>query len=372
MSEKSMSVALIERRMLNGLRIALLIVAVVVQFGLSVAPAARRFDLSDRVCLENAAFVLLGLVGLAGIYFVVRRRYLPQSARWLGVVVVLLASALCCVALPPDPVVRVEHWYFGLIGWYGLFLLFDLPIAVIMSFLAIHLTMTMGVVVVVGAPAADLASSAIHVVSVLGLQLGLGLAALVVRRVARSATESFRVAESIRTAEAAAALLHRDRERRYAQLLETTAPLLAALATGALDPGAEDTRRRCAIEAARMRRLFAENDETPDPLLHSLQAAIDVAERHGVVVQLAIRGEPFQLPVEVRRELLEPVTEALIAATSVARVTLMRRPQQVRVSVVSDMAEPPVSHLGLRRVRVNRVSSGSSLWMEAVWEPEGR
>ncbi|WP_432904111.1 hypothetical protein ACQP1S_06435 [Micromonospora matsumotoense] len=367
-----MSIALTERRLLNGLRIALLIVAVVVQFGLSLPPALRRIGRADGVWLESAAYILLALVGVGGAFFVVRRRYFAPSVRWLGVAAVLLASALVCMALPPEPLVRINHWYFGLIGWYGLFLLFDLPMVVITAFLATHLTMTMGVVVVVGAPVVELASSAIQCVSVLGLQLGLGLAALVVRRVARSATESFRAAESIRTAEVAAALLHRDRERRYAQLLETTAPLLAALATGTLDPAAEGTRRRCAIEAARMRRLFAENDNTSDRLLHSLQAAIDVAERHGVVVQLAVRGEPCQLAAEVRRELLEPITEALITATSVARVTLMRRPGQVRVSVVSDVVEVPAPNPQLHHVRVNRVASGSSLWMEAVWEPRSR
>ncbi|MFI2661847.1 hypothetical protein [Micromonospora carbonacea] len=367
-----MSITLTERRLLNGLRIALLIVAVVVQFGLSLAPAIRRMRQADGAWLESVAFVLMALVGVGGAFFVMRRRYYPPSARWLGVATLLLASALTCIALPPEPVVRVGHWYFGLVGWYGLFLLFDLPMVAIAAFLATHVTITMSVVVMVGAPVVDLASSVIQGVSVVGLQLGLGLAALVIRRVARSATESFRAAESIRTAEMAAALLHRDRERRYAQLLETTAPLLAALASGTLDPAAAGTRRRCAIEAARMRRLFAENDNTPDRLLHGLQAAIDVAERHGVVVQLAIRGEPCQLAAEVRRELLEPITEVLIAATSVARVTLMRRLDQVRVSVVSDVVEVPAPNKWLQHVRVDRVASGNSLWMEAVWEPRSR
>src|SRR5262249_44585642 len=150
--------------------------------------------------------------------------------------------------------------------------------------------------------------------------------------------------------EAAAEVTHRDRKRHYASLLETTAPLLAGLATGALDPEAEETRRLCAVEATRIRRLFAESDDSTDHLVHELKAAIDVAERHGVSVQLAVRGTAADLPVDVRRELLEPISEVLATATSSMRATVMRSPGSVRVSIIGEAVPPAVEPT--RHVRV--------------------
>jgi hypothetical protein len=45
------------------------------------------------------------------------------------------------------------------------------------------------------------------------------------------------------------------------------------------------------LAATQLRRLFAENDDVPDPLVHELSACIDVAERRGLAVSLAVSGE---------------------------------------------------------------------------------
>jgi hypothetical protein len=207
-------------------------------------------------------------------------------------------------------------------------------------------------------------------VSVIGFQFGLGMAAGIVRRIALCATESSRVEQSIQTAEATAEVVHRDREEHYARLLTTVGPLLAGLATGGLDSTAACTRRWCAVEAARMRRLFAESDDSSDRLVHELTAAIDIAERHNVSVQLAVRGEPRELSAEVRRELIEPITEVLGMATSSARVTVLRGPSRVRVSVVAEVASMPTFDGAFRHVRLAQAVDGSPLWMETVWEAE--
>ncbi len=63
------------------------------------------------------------------------------------------------------------------------------------------------------------------------------------------------------------------RQARWLELRATAEPLLSALASGTADPADPAVQRACAVEAARLRRrLFAEADDTPDPLVHELHA----------------------------------------------------------------------------------------------------
>ena len=74
---------------------------------------------------------------------------------------------------------------------------------------------------------------------------------------------------------------------------ETVEPLLQDLAAGRANPADQAVQRDCAIAAARLRRLFAESDDAPDPLIHELLACADVAERRGVAADLeAVGGIP--------------------------------------------------------------------------------
>lgn len=66
------------------------------------------------------------------------------------------------------------------------------------------------------------------------------------------------------------------RAGRFLPLDATSVPLLQGLADGSLTPDDPDITRACAIEAARMRRLFVEVD-VPDPLRHELTHRADVA-----------------------------------------------------------------------------------------------
>ncbi len=91
------------------------------------------------------------------------------------------------------------------------------------------------------------------------------------------------------------------RQARWLELRTTAEPLLRGLATGTANPGDLAVQRACAVEAARLRRLFAEEDDAPDPLVHELHACADVAQRRGVAVDIetaavdprgAARGAP--------------------------------------------------------------------------------
>ena len=57
-------------------------------------------------------------------------------------------------------------------------------------------------------------------------------------------------------------------------------------------PTTRTVQRRCALAAARLRRLIAESDDVPDPLLHELRACVDLAERNGLPVDLVAVGDP--------------------------------------------------------------------------------
>ena len=84
-----------------------------------------------------------------------------------------------------------------------------------------------------------------------------------------------------------------------------------------------------------MRRLIAESDDVPDPLLHELRAAVDLAERNGLPIDLVTIGSPPPLPVETRRRLADPLTAVLAGARDWARLTVVAQPDEVVVSLVT-------------------------------------
>jgi hypothetical protein len=142
-------------------------------------------------------------------------------------------------------------------------------------------------------------------------------------------------------------------------------PLLTGLAAGVLDPADERVRTRCAIEAARMRRLFAEHDEVPDPLLHELRACVDTAERRGVTVYLGSCGQRPDVPLRIRRALTEPVLVVLTTTRSHARVTVVGSPVSVTVHAVADGDRPELPPSG--EVAVSTLALDGRHWVEATW-----
>lgn len=156
--------------------------------------------------------------------------------------------------------------------------------------------------------------------------------------------------------------------RRYEYLRIRVEPLLRGLAERQLDPGDPVVRQRAAVEAARLRRLFVETDDTPHPLLHELRACADVAERRGVRVALLSYGDLPELPASVRRELADGALLVLAAAATRARVTVVTSPEEVVVSVVADappetLVEPP----GPLTVSSTYDQEEDQLWWETRW-----
>ncbi|HET6289942.1 MAG TPA: histidine kinase, partial [Amycolatopsis sp.] len=299
-------------RVLGGCRIAVLLATAVIQVGLSLP---RLDDTADRT-----AFTALAVVLVVAAWWVLRWKPVPWPVALAGAVVVLAASTVAIWSLPPDRLLGDDDWASGLAGWHLLVLLLDRP-ALAMGALVLQMTITFSRQL--GSAPTDrgeIGSLVIVGLSVLTFQAAtLALIGVVDRRAGEAAEAS---AERDRQAHRKALAEEReaDQRSRFAGQLGATLPLLAGLADRTLDPRDEAVRRRCALAATQLRRLFAENDDVPDPLLHEVSACVDLAERRGLTVTLAVSGEPLPIPTGVRRELTGPLMTALVAARSQARV----------------------------------------------------
>ncbi|MFC0106632.1 hypothetical protein [Kibdelosporangium aridum] len=141
--------------------------------------------------------------------------------------------------------------------------------------------------------------------------------------------------------------------------------VLAGLAACSLNPGDPSTRRQCSLGAAKIRRLFAER--APDPLLDELRGCIELAERNGVSVRFAERGQRPAVPPDARRMLTEPVVAMLATAASTARVTVVGSGESVTVSVVSDSPPEAVPAISCVGISASTVRSGTRVWVEVTW-----
>jgi hypothetical protein len=362
--------AVIADRTANGLRRGVLVIPVAdLVFSLPIllgSPRAYRPFWGEALAFA----ALIGVTGLAAIP-VLRRR--PWGAwRWPLLGAALAAHTAATAAVAPAELFGAAHWSWEIFGWWAVLMLLDRPLWYLLMLLAIHIGVTVGQVVAVGrADAPTLVGMTILAFLYVGMQVAVWLLGAGVRRAAAVAGWLAAEGERLRTAELVAEQIHRDRQARYAELADTAGPLLAGLASGRLDPGNPAVQQACLIEAARIRRLFAEADDCSDPLVHELTACIDLAARRGVVIQLAVRGECPPLPQRVRRGLTEPTLVALATAASSARVTLVAVPDRVTVSVVTDGTGPPpaehVGRTGPEQVDVAWARQDGAMWMEATW-----
>jgi hypothetical protein len=204
-----------------------------------------------------------------------------------------------------------------------------------------------------------------------GIQLVAWLAATFLHRAAASAAKATAALTETRARETTAEETHASRAQRYGYLATESRALLAGLAEGRLDPGDGEVRRRCAIESARLRRLFAETDDVTDPILHELRACADAAERRNVTVDLVAFGEMPQLSAEIRRALLDAPLVVLSTTAAHARVTVVANPDEVVVSVLGDAAPgtriPRVAAPSPPIVTITEDHEEGRLWVQAHW-----
>ncbi|MER7884166.1 ATP-binding protein [Streptomyces fimicarius] len=377
-AQQTAAVRFIRGQLLYGAQLVALLICLVWQFTISLRRLLAHQDVYHPAWAQTAGFVCLVAVAVTGGAHLLRGRRIPPGVRGWCLGAVLAVSAVSAYTLPPGHATGPADWAFGVVGWHALFLLADLRVRVYAAFLGAHIGINAAAVVWHGAPtAAEAAVLGIATVGSCGLQLAIGvLMTHLLRDTAPAAGSAAAREEELRTRERIHEHLQSDHKERYRALTATTVPLLVGLGHGVLSPYDEEVRLRCGVEGARMRRLFAEGDAVADPLLNELRACVEVAEHQGVKVNLAVRGRPGEVPVAVRRELIDPVAVTLGRTRSAARVTVVWTPAAVRVSVVGvDCADdrteaaavPSQSRAADPRVSVVRTRRGESVWAEASW-----
>ncbi|MGC9536931.1 sensor histidine kinase [Streptomyces sp. UG1] len=371
-------VRLIRGQLLHGAQLAALLIGLLSQFTLSLHQLTAHQGGYRPAWAQTAAFVCLAAVAAIAAAYLLRGRQIPPRVRWWSLGAVLAVSATCAFTLPAERLTGAADWGFGLVGWHALVLLGDLRVRAFAAFLGAHMGLYVTAILLSGTPTAtETAVIGVAAISNCGLQLSVGvLLTHLLHGTAPAAGIAAAREEELRTRERIREDMQRAHKERYLALTATTVPLLVGLGHNVLSPHDEEVRLRCGVEAARMRRLFAESDAVSDPLLNELRACVEVAEHQGATVNLAVRGRQGEVPVEVRRELIDPVAVILGRTRSTARVTVVWTPRTVRVSVVSENGAgghgtPQDAHAHDRatnaKVSVTRTTHGGSVWVETGW-----
>jgi signal transduction histidine kinase len=319
---------------------------------------------------ELLSWLALAAVGAVAGARLRRGRAGRPVGTWLLAGAALAAGAVGIAAVPEDLLFSGTNWAWGAVGWFGVLILLRRPPRELGAFLVA--TAAIAVAMLAGAGALDrtgVARAATVIYGTAALQLTLLLAARGLAATARRAAAVAGAESAVRRQRQVAERLHADRRQRYRTVRAAVAPLLAGLADGTLDPADPSVRHRCAVEASRLRRLFAETDDVADPLLHELRACSYIADQRGVVVDLQLTGRLPALDREVRRALTEAPLLALAGAERRARVTVLGRTDEVAVSVLVDGRGPAPAERGpvVPQVTVSVLDEEDRRWVEARW-----
>ncbi|MDQ3153246.1 MAG: hypothetical protein M3R63_16535 [Actinomycetota bacterium] len=353
--------------LLRGVRVASWVIATTILLGLALPNVLAALDAYRPAWLVLAWFVVLLAVALVDGLLVLRRRSWGP-ARWPVAAMILAVSGAALSAVPGPLLVTPADQVLATAGWLGVLLFADRSIRLLAIFVACPPVLTLVYISLAGRlDQPTIVRLLLAFVAIGGFQLAVGAAARALRRVAAEASAAAVRQSEIRTAEAVAAQLHADRDGRYEALRDSVVPLLTGMADGSLRPADPGVRQRCAVEAARMRRLFAEAGDTADPLGSALAAVIDVAERRGVVVSLSRRGRWVQPPRNVREMLVDEIAGTLLSADGSARVTIGGSEETVTVSVVVERGDVEGGIRDRGDVRVTTLAEGGRVWVEARW-----
>jgi hypothetical protein len=314
---------------------------------------------------QGAMWLVMALAIAAGTILVLRGT--PGWCPAWAVALTALAASTAAAAASPAGQMLAVNWAWGSAGWIGVLVLLRRRFAELAAFLAALALATLGVQVGDGLHRADLAgflavlawSTGAQVAVAAGVKALDGAAgqAAVAARSEHAALERAATAETIRAA----------RHARWLALQESAVPLVAELAAGTADPGDERVRVRCAVQAARLRRLLAEGDEVPGSLVHELHASADVAERRGVAVDIETAGALPQVPGPARRVITDAAIAILTDARTQARITLATVTAGIAVSFVADTGAAVRMPAAGEGVVIDQQQDDGMLWAEARW-----
>ncbi|MEH1102295.1 hypothetical protein V6V16_24360 [Micromonospora sp. CPCC 205561] len=352
----------------RGARIVAVVIALAwhAAIALPAALGARAELAAPAVVL--AGWLLVAAVGaLAGVRLL---RGAPLPA-WPVTVLLLVVDAVVFAAAGDGQLFTAANWVWGTLGWFFVVALWGRAAAGLLAVLGAHALIALAGVLGHGATApADLARYAMYVYGTSTLPVAVFVGSTAIARLARQRAGAAAAAHAVRAERDAAERARRERSARLTLVSGAAEEVLAELADGRADPADPDVQRRAVLAAARLRRLIAESDDVPDPLLHELRAAVDVAERNGLPIDLVTIGSPPPLPVEVRRGLTDPLTATLADAREWARLTVVADHDEVVVGLVTpdrpgpDTGGPPD---GDGRVEYLYERDGEIRWAQTRW-----
>ncbi|WP_233513825.1 hypothetical protein [Micromonospora craterilacus] len=294
--------------------------------------------LAARAELAVPQVVLGGwlLVASAGVYAGIRLlRDTPLPAPPLaGLLLAVDVAVFAAVGRPH--LFSPANWVWGTLAWFLVVVLWGRPVRWLLALLAAHAATALTAVALYGATgAADLARSAMALYGTSSLPAAVFAGATALAALSRGRAATAVTANALVADREAAERARLDRRERLALVTGAAEDVLTELAQGRADPADPEVQRRCVRAAGRLRRLIAESDDVPHPLLHELRAAADLAERNGLPIDLVTVGTPPPLPVRVRRALADPLTATLADAQDWARLTVVAGPDEVVIGLVT-------------------------------------
>lgn len=359
---------MVATRFANAVNIGLVVIVGVWHLGYDTLLVLRGWPVYEPQAAAAGSWLALTVIQTVGSVLLLRSALSARTARRLAAAA-LVTGVVATATYPPGGAISDVSWAWNTVGWFGVLLLIQRPLWELITLLGANTAVTVGFLAAHGALDQVRVSRLLAVVYMTaGIQLTFAYLARLLNDGAREATE-IAAGQSEHLARATAdEAVHAERRRRYEYLRIRVEPLLSGLAERQLDPADTVVRQRAAVEAARLRRLFAETDDTPHPLLHELRACADVAERRGVRVTLLSYGDLPDLPTSARRELGEGTLLVLSTAATRARVTVVTTPEEVVVSVVADApSETLVKSPGPLTVSAIYDQEENQLWWENRW-----
>jgi hypothetical protein len=285
---------------------------------------------------------------------------------WAVVVTMLAASTAASVATPAGQLLAL-NWAWGSAGWTGVLMLLRRRFSELAAYLAVLALAILGVQLWDGIDRLDLAGFLAIFAWSTGAQIAAAALVRALDVAAGQAAVAARREDAARERAATAEIIRAARQARTLVLQEGAVPLVAELAAGTADPGDPRVRARCAVQAARLRRLLAESDEVTGALVHELHASADLAERRGVAVEIETAGALPQVPGPARRVITDAAIAIMTAARSHARITLATVAAGIAVSFVADTGAAVLLPLAADGVVIEHQQDGGLLWAEARW-----
>lgn len=283
-------------------------------------------------------------------------------------VVALVGDTVLVSALGVQPVDTTRDWTEGIVGWLVFLALAGFNSRLYLVLLLVPFGTRAVLFTLEGAGTERFATLGSITIVIVILQGAAGLFFAALRNEASAAQHAHDRRGRLDTGRAVAEQLQRDFRSRTAAMTHTTVPLLRELVNGTSSPQDASTRCRARIEAARLRRLFAEADVTDGTLLAEVRSVVEQVERAQVTAILDCPQTPPALPGPTRRALLDAPMATLALAASTARVVIQRHGSEVVVSVATDGPPPQLPHpVTDPAVRTRMQTMEDMTWTESTW-----